>query len=263
MSSPLRLSSSSVCLSFPSLPLLSSSWRHLGYSRQQWSNFYCDQYVTEPFVGIVDSDATFTRTPLPGDLFDQQNRPVMYWYNARSPWCAAADYLIGQPCIGEFMINFPVVVNTTHFALMRAHIAAHLQVPFDEAWARMLNRYAEYSQFDVMATYLSGHEPRREGDTPGRGRKGERRREGGAGETSGADKRPGAEVATCASHVCAAVVSLSLSSVSWWHHRDSYSWRINSCGPACRHPTRPELMFPLDSPTGRDMAPFDRPFPSS
>ena len=171
-----------------------------GYARQQYSNMYCDKYTDAEYVGIVDSDSWPIRPPLPSDLFslrsDGQYRALLVGYNGVSPWCIGAKYLVGRPCPAEFMIRFPVLVKTVHFALMRRHITAHRNTSsFEEAYQSMLELYGreQYGQFNIIATYL------------------------------------------------------------FHFHYDEYEWRINSCGPACHHPTRSQLMYTNanDSDTAR------------
>jgi hypothetical protein len=150
-----------IDIAFESLPgdgILSSAWRNLGYCRQQYSNFYSDKYTNAMYVAIMDSDAFFVRPINPDDIFDvKTGLPIIVGYNAQSSWCASADFLIGKKCIGEFMINFPVVIKTSHFEDMRRHIISHMNVSsFEEAFRRMLDLYERgaYSQFNIMATYL-------------------------------------------------------------------------------------------------------------
>jgi len=145
----------------PAAGMLTSAWRGYGYARQQFSNMYCDHYTDAEYVGIVDSDGWPIRPPVPSDLFslraDGQYRALLVAYNIVSPWCAGAEYLVGKPCPGEFMIRFPVMVKTRHFALMRQHIVAHRGVAtFEEAYQRMLNTHGnqQYGQFNIIGTYL-------------------------------------------------------------------------------------------------------------
>ena len=159
---------SRVAVAYEALPgrgILSDKWRGLiGYCRQQYSNFYSDLYTDRDYIAIFDSDAYFIRSPTPDDLFELtaagQYRPLILGYNARTLWCASAEYMIGRPCAGEFMINFPVTVRREHFAAMRRHITEHLNSSsFEEAWRRMLTDVGdepskEYSQFVIISTYL-------------------------------------------------------------------------------------------------------------
>ncbi len=145
----------------PAEGMLTAAWRGYGYARQQFSNMYCDQYTDAEYVGIVDSDAWPMRPPIPSDLFslraDGKYRALLVGYNVVSSWCLGAEYLVGLPCPGEFMIRFPVVVKAAHFRLMREHITAHLQMPsFEQAYQSMLVVYgnAQYGQFNIIATYL-------------------------------------------------------------------------------------------------------------
>lgn len=43
--------------------------RRLGYSRQQYSNFYSDLYTDKEYIGIVDSDSMFVTHIIPENLF--------------------------------------------------------------------------------------------------------------------------------------------------------------------------------------------------
>ena len=150
----------------PGSGILSDKWRgSIGYCRQQYSNFYSDLYTDRQYIGIIDTDAYFIRPPNPDDIFEHDTttntyRPILLGFNGNTLWCASAEYMIGRPCAGEFMVNFPVTVKRAHFAPMRRHIMAHLNVPsFEVAWRRMLTDVGddhshEYSQFTIMATYL-------------------------------------------------------------------------------------------------------------
>ena len=168
LTSPSRISVAYEAL--PGAGILSDRWRgSLGYCRQQYSNFYADLYTDRDYVGVVDTDAYFMRPPTPDDVFQRTAdphsnasayKPVIIGYNGDTLWCASAEYMIGKPCAGEYMINFPVTIKRAHFAPMRAHIMAHLNASsFEVAWRRMLTAVGddmrrEYSQFTIMATYL-------------------------------------------------------------------------------------------------------------
>ena len=148
-------------VAFEALPgqgILSSVWRSIGYCRQQYSNFYSDKYTNATYIAIMDSDTFFAKHVNPDELFARSTGlPILMGYNAVSPWCPGANFLIGKKCIGEFMINFPVIVKRTHFQEMRQHVTKHLNVSsFEEAFRLMLNLYASagYSQFNIIATYL-------------------------------------------------------------------------------------------------------------
>ena len=149
----------------PGSGILSDRWRNsIGYCRQQYSNFYSDLYTDRDYVGIIDTDAYLMRPPNPEDVFERTPsgtyRPILIGFNGDTLWCASAEYMIGKPCAGEFMINFPVTIKRAHFAPMRRHIMAHLRATsFEMAWRRMLTDVGddmkrEYSQFTIMATYL-------------------------------------------------------------------------------------------------------------
>jgi len=43
--------------------------RRIGYSRQQYSNFYSDLYTDKEYIGIVDSDALFVTHVIPENFF--------------------------------------------------------------------------------------------------------------------------------------------------------------------------------------------------
>lgn len=46
-----------------------SNDRRMGYSRQQYSNFYSDLYSEKEYIGIVDSDSMFVTHVIPENLF--------------------------------------------------------------------------------------------------------------------------------------------------------------------------------------------------
>jgi hypothetical protein len=51
--------------------------RRIGYSRQQYSNFYSDLYSDKDFIGIVDSDSIFSTMVIPETLF-VKGKPRIY-----------------------------------------------------------------------------------------------------------------------------------------------------------------------------------------
>lgn len=51
--------------------------RRIGYSRQQYSNFYSDLYSNKKYIGIVDSDAMFSTMVIPETLF-VDGKPRIY-----------------------------------------------------------------------------------------------------------------------------------------------------------------------------------------
>jgi hypothetical protein len=51
--------------------------RRIGYSRQQYSNFYSDLYSNKDFIGIVDSDSMFSTMVIPETLF-VNGKPRIY-----------------------------------------------------------------------------------------------------------------------------------------------------------------------------------------
>ena len=51
--------------------------RRIGYSRQQYSNFYSDLYSGKDFIGIVDSDSVFSTMVIPDTLF-VNGKPRIY-----------------------------------------------------------------------------------------------------------------------------------------------------------------------------------------
>ena len=53
--------------------------RRVGYSRQQYSNFYSDLYTDKEYVGIIDSDSFFSTPVIPENLF-VNGKPRLYGY---------------------------------------------------------------------------------------------------------------------------------------------------------------------------------------
>ena len=135
-----------------------SNWKREGYSRQQYSNFYSDNYTNSEYIGIVDSDSFFATPVTPEDLFIE-NKPRIHGYNGCcTGWQLALDEAIGGYHVGEFMIalGFPVLIKRTHFADIRNHIQKRMRTnSFEEAFKKICTKYPnEYSQFDLLVHYL-------------------------------------------------------------------------------------------------------------
>lgn len=141
---------------------LCSNWRSEGYSRQQYSNFYSDLYTDADYIGIVDSDSSFSTPVVPEDLFDNFNgtkRPRLIGYNGCcTPWNKCVEPSIGKPGVIEFMvvIGFPVIVKRSHFEDIRNHIIQHMKVKsFEEAFHQICSLHpSSYSQFALIGNYL-------------------------------------------------------------------------------------------------------------
>lgn len=54
---------------YPSKNTFCSGDRRIGYTRQQYSNFYSDLYTEKEYIGIVDSDSIFMTNIVPENLF--------------------------------------------------------------------------------------------------------------------------------------------------------------------------------------------------
>lgn len=131
----------------------------MGYSRQQYSNFYSDLYSSRDYIGIVDTDSYFATPVAPEDLF-VDGKPRLFGYNGCcTGWSDSLEEAIGGGySIGEFMvvIGFPVMVKREHFSLMRDHITRRMGASsFEQAFNKICTKYNHrYSQFDLIAHYL-------------------------------------------------------------------------------------------------------------
>ena len=140
--------------------------RNIGYDRQQWSFFYSDLYCARNETDVIaffDSDVTFLTPVLYEDLFEGIRPRLIGLGLDASPY---AEFLHGTSIAtsllppGHFMMNFPVMVKYAHFAAFRKHVERVHALPFDLAFARIVNskdvlwNKVDYCQFDWMATYL-------------------------------------------------------------------------------------------------------------
>ena len=134
--------------------------RGVGYSRQQYSNFYADLYAGgASVVGMVDSDMFFMSPLTPADVFPPgEGGRVLFSVYAVLPNMAAETScdipgaLGGRPRVLHKMVGaaFPVFIRTEHFAAMREHMrAATGSRTFEEAFIKTC-----CCQFDMMANYL-------------------------------------------------------------------------------------------------------------
>jgi hypothetical protein len=134
---------------------LTAKVRSRGYSRTQWSNFYCDLYSSKEYVGIFDSDVQLSQRPNSEDLFDKDAKPIIRMfardYNKAG---AAAEYMVGRYYPGDSMLAFPFMVKTAHLPLLRRHVAQRVGGTFEQAWGSMQANFAMWGQFAVMTTYL-------------------------------------------------------------------------------------------------------------
>ena len=143
----------------PPAGTLTGNVRYVGYSRTQWSNFYCDLYTDAEYVGIIDSDVQLSQRPNPEDLFDVANRPIIHIHAGDDGETgSAAVFMVGAYFPGNSMVAFPYMIKTAHLPLMRAHIVKTVGVDtFEQAWGVMQQRFKYWGQFAVMATYLWHH----------------------------------------------------------------------------------------------------------
>ena len=134
--------------------------RGVGYSRQQYSNFYADLYAGDAaVVGMVDSDMFFMSPLTPGDVLPPgEGDRVLFSAYAVPPnmspenGCDIPGALGGRPRLLHKMVGaaFPVFVRTEHFAVMREHMrVATASRTFEEAFIKTC-----CCQFDMMANYL-------------------------------------------------------------------------------------------------------------
>ena len=134
--------------------------RGVGYTRQQYSNFYADLYAgNASVVGMVDSDMMFVSPLTPVYVFPPgEGGRVLFSAYAVAPNMAAETScdipgaLGGRPRMIRKMIGaaFPVFIRTEHFALMRELMRnATGSRTFEEAFIKTC-----CCQFDMMANYL-------------------------------------------------------------------------------------------------------------
>ncbi len=138
-----------------------SNWRRAGYSRQVYSHFHSDLYVSEEtkYVGIVDSDTVFV-SPITEESLFVNGKPRMMGIYGDAAMSAGTPIALGKNQIGEFMVAgaFPFIVKKEHFAEIRDYVAKHLGVAnFHDAWPKICEvggNNNKYSQFNIIATYL-------------------------------------------------------------------------------------------------------------
>ena len=135
-----------------------SDWAREGYSRQQYSNFYSDNYTQAEYVAIVDSDAFFATPVTPDDLFIRGKPRILGYNGCCTGWHWSLEEAIGGYPMGEFMavIGFPIIIKRAHFADVRTHIRKRMKAgSFEEAFKLICIKYpSRYSQFDLIVHYL-------------------------------------------------------------------------------------------------------------
>lgn len=129
-----------------------------GHSRQQWSMFWADKYVTSEYVGFVDTDTLFTTVIHPGALYEN-GRPLVFGLvgTPTDGWWEEVGRTTGRalhrPEVMRAMNFFPVIMKTSHLRDMRSYMAEQSdQDGFDLAFKQFTANI--YSQFNIMANYV-------------------------------------------------------------------------------------------------------------
>jgi hypothetical protein len=76
--------------------ILCDNWRNEGYSRQQYSNFYNDNYTKNDYIGMVDSDTFFITEITPEDLFINGKPRILGYNGCCTPWIESVNDIIGK-----------------------------------------------------------------------------------------------------------------------------------------------------------------------
>lgn len=113
-----------------------------GYCRQSWSNFYCDQYSTAPFVMIMDSDSIFVTYGLEELIFGKEGKPrIISW--TPSVWGGQTIVRMGFPDTPwSGMWNLPWVGKRDLFAKARTQAEQHNKMSLPEIFATDLETHA-------------------------------------------------------------------------------------------------------------------------
>jgi hypothetical protein len=134
-----------------------------------WSNFYADQQCSNSstVVGIVDSDSFLSTFVTPQAILERTSNDTRPRVRAIGRNYGAYSFgtydALGLKQRASFMINFPLWLHRSTFAVARNAIALHLNAStFDEAWATLLKRWKaeHYSQFNILlnAAFYHQHE---------------------------------------------------------------------------------------------------------
>ena len=130
-----------------------------GHSRMQWSMFWADKYATGEYIGFIDTDTLFITLVNEDMLFDgdkpriwgEFGKPASYWwenikYNTRQ--------FLKLEEVMRAMTYFPVIIKVKHLAAVRDYISKVHEKSFDDVFCSIACSQREYSQFNIIATYL-------------------------------------------------------------------------------------------------------------
>jgi hypothetical protein len=134
-----------------------------GYDRQQYNMFWADNFTSSEFIGFMDSDVAITTYVDREDIWED-GKPVANCRSGFFPptvhfdhiryWTASTFRILNIKEPFYCMSYFPVVVKTSHLALMREHITKlHNRTSFDQVFLEVILADGHY-QFGIMMTYL-------------------------------------------------------------------------------------------------------------
>ena len=130
-----------------------------GHDRQQWIQFWADNFTSSEYVGFVDTDTLFVSRVLHEDLFvgdKPRVQPIFGGPPLNSFWArvpSSTHRALGFKEKFKGMSYFPVVIKLSHLPFIREHIRKHLKkTTFDEAFKVILK--SSYSQFNLMVNVL-------------------------------------------------------------------------------------------------------------
>lgn len=130
-----------------------------GHDRQQYDMFWADNFTKAEYVGFVDTDCAFITYVDREDLFEDGKPVVVARGGFRyfdSVFSNVTYNTLGILEPFRTMSYFPVIIKTSHLALIRNFIAKYHNMSFDEVF-RTVILAQEFSQFNIMCTYLWAH----------------------------------------------------------------------------------------------------------
>jgi hypothetical protein len=117
-------------------------WKDIG----QWVNLWADNFSKAEYIMQLDSDTVFNFPVTRQTLFDAAGQPFMpFWEAQPAPWTELSSTLFGHP-EQQFMSYFPVISTPMALKTVREAVAAHFDMPFNEA----MGKPRIFSQFDLI-----------------------------------------------------------------------------------------------------------------
>ena len=121
--------------------------------------FWADKYATGEYVGFLDTDSLFI-TLVNEDMFFEGDKPRVWgiFGTSANGWWSGVKvntrYFLKLPQVLRAMNYFPVILKVKHLVALRNYISEVHGKSFDEVLSHFVDITPQYSQFNIMATYL-------------------------------------------------------------------------------------------------------------